>query len=253
MRSCGFVLFLMVCGIASAASVRAPVPADLHSSSETRTVNERNYTIGTELSAYVGQPVIRVREYLVQKNQSDRFVSTSDVTLKLRPFGGTTTFPAGSELAVRGIVNENGQDYIAVSFPDRNAAVYPLLVNKEGQFSGLVFNATFSKVMRSDSRNIVEYQPADLVLNRATSETVLPASGAFVNFEIVYSGSTKDEITLLYREYTPTDLARPAFTQNLVYTKTSPTIRFRDLLIRVLEAGNEQLRYVVESDGRPAN
>lgn len=51
------------------------------------------------------------------------------------------------------------------------------------------------------------------------------------------------------REYTPDDLARAAFPQNLVYAKDTTTIRFKEIVIHVLEASNERMRYVVGSDG----
>ena len=72
----------------------------------------------------------------------------------------------------------------------------------------------------------------------------------FVNFELVYGGATRDAIQLLYREYTQSDLARPAFSQTLVYDKSDDAIRFRNLQLHVHEASNDRIRFTVTSDGR---
>ena len=57
---------------------------------------------------------------------------------------------------------------------------------------------------------------------------------------------------MLYREYTPDDLARPAFTQTLSYAAGSNIIRFRNVRIEVATADNEKIEYTVVADGYPA-
>ncbi len=82
-----------------------------------------------------------------------------------------------------------------------------------------------------------------------TTVTKTDTTKGWKNFELVYSGVTKDSITLLYREYTPEDMARAAYSQNLVYPKESTAIRYRDIAITVIEASSERFRYVVKADG----
>lgn len=72
--------------------------------------------------------------------------------------------------------------------------------------------------------------------------------GGFENFEIVFSGQDPDALHFLYREYSPDNLARPAYTQELTYPLGSETIQFRKLAIRVLRAEGSQISFVVESD-----
>jgi hypothetical protein len=72
-------------------------------------------------------------------------------------------------------------------------------------------------------------------------DTTMP----FRKFELVYSGRTGDSIRIAYREYSPQDLARTAFFQELTYSVSEPVIRFRDLEITVSEATNSSIKFVV--------
>ena len=43
-------------------------------------------------------------------------------------------------------------------------------------------------------------------------------------------------------------MARTAFSQELTYDRTSPTIRYRNILIKVARATNEEIEFTVFSD-----
>ena len=68
---------------------------------------------------------------------------------------------------------------------------------------------------------------------------------------LTYSGREGPIIRIVYREAMEVDrrggmMARPAFTQELVYDlTTSPTISFRDIRIDVLEATSSSIRFAV--------
>ena len=65
--------------------------------------------------------------------------------------------------------------------------------------------------------------------------------------EFIYNGIAGSVIRFMYREYKD-DMARPAFTQNLVYDMSqSDRIVFRSLELEVVEATNSELRYLVIS------
>ena len=67
--------------------------------------------------------------------------------------------------------------------------------------------------------------------------------------ELIYTGMTGKTIRLTYREYTD-DMARPAFFQDLTYELTdSKIIMFRTIKIKVLEATNSYISFIVEDDG----
>ena len=77
----------------------------------------------------------------------------------------------------------------------------------------------------------------------------MAVAAGYVNFELVYSGVTKDGLKVLYREHSPQDFIRAAFTQELAYERDASTIRYKAMLIRVLEATSQQVRFVVLEDG----
>ena len=239
---------LLLIGCASRVPLAPPNQTAWSSPTETRQVSDRNYTTGLETSAWVGQPVVRVREYIVESTASSAFILPEPLTARARPFGPTRTFPAGTELRVVGSRTHDGAEYLALALPDRDFGIYPLLVSRDGVFSQLIHSVQQGYVFESSPKNIVEYTPLDLTLRRETKDHV-KEGGAYTNFEIIYSGVGKDDLTLLYREYTPQDMARPAFTQNLLYDRTAEYVRFRDFRIRIVSADSEKLVYVVESDG----
>ena len=79
-----------------------------------------------------------------------------------------------------------------------------------------------------------------IVTKRFKSET-------FNNFELIYSGfSSNDTINLLYREFSPQDMARQAFFQNLTYPLNSKLIRFKNLRIQLISINNESIEYIVK-------
>lgn len=81
---------------------------------------------------------------------------------------------------------------------------------------------------------------------------VTSADSSF-RYEILYQGAAAGVLRLLYREYFA-DLARPAFSQELVYDLAEGyplEVVFKELDITVLEAGNRELSYVVNSE-RPS-
>nr|WP_319393342.1 hypothetical protein [uncultured Desulfobacter sp.] len=73
-------------------------------------------------------------------------------------------------------------------------------------------------------------------------------SGSFKQ-EILYAGLSGDTLNMTYKEYKD-DIARPAFFQNFTYDiKKSDIIRYKNILIKILEASNSQIRYIVLEDG----
>ncbi|MCF8481258.1 MAG: hypothetical protein K9H25_12560 [Rhodospirillum sp.] len=72
-------------------------------------------------------------------------------------------------------------------------------------------------------------------------------SGGGFRKELIYQGRVASELRVTYREYV-NDLARPAFTQDLVYEvdpKTLGHIDFRNVSIAVTEMGENKISYIV--------
>lgn len=65
--------------------------------------------------------------------------------------------------------------------------------------------------------------------------------------ELIYLGRSGDELSFKYREFSGS-LARPAFSADLTYDLSeSRTIGYRGARIKVIEAGNQLIRYSVQS------
>ena len=203
---------------------------------------EKNYAIGAEKTAYVGQPLVRVKDYWELTSTGGALVADRNATLRLPPFI-TVEIPKDSTARVVGKTERNGATLRVAVIQAPNAAALRFLLNDDGTFEGSAINYMGQRMGFS-----YRPDPPDLhflentVVNRDTTK-------GWTNFELVYSGATKDSLNLLYREYTPQDLARPAFTQNLTYDRNSASLRFREVQISVLSADNEAIRYVVQADG----
>lgn len=64
--------------------------------------------------------------------------------------------------------------------------------------------------------------------------------------EILYGGIANGEMRMTYREYVE-DFARPAFQQEARYQFDPNTpVTFKGAVVRILDASNQQLFYVVE-------
>lgn len=212
---------------------------------------ERSYDLGVPMQAYVGEQMLRVQDYYVTEAQSGitstQLAASEDFDLKIPPFMKvrvTTREP----IVVTGSTEKGGRRYRVVQLPAPTTYALRFLINEDGSFEGSALNTAGSKMGWS-----YHPEPATVRLVPARSESRVDAAKGFVNFELVYSGTTRDSFQLLYREYTQNDMARPAFSQTLVYDKDSGTIRFRKMQIDVHEASNELIRFTVVSDGLGTN
>ena len=75
--------------------------------------------------------------------------------------------------------------------------------------------------------------------------TVTARASPGVVQELIYNGRIGDSVRFLYREFAQ-DIARPAFSQEVQYDlRQSDEVGFKDVRIRILDATNTQLDYVV--------
>lgn len=228
------LLLLLPCAIASASSDVTVSP--------TEHKVDRNYEIGVQRQAYVGDPIVKVRDYYVQQASRPVLRANQPFTLKI-PLLSTIRVGQESDWLVDGTLERRGVTYRLARLDQIGPALaLKFLITEDGRFEG-------SAVTVSGSRMGFSYRPdpETVRLLPVTSTAVATAKGG-TNFELVYFGTTGDAINIAYREYTPDDLARPAFSQNLVYSQKDRTIRFRNIVIEVASAGNQSITYTVVSD-----
>lgn len=207
----------------------------------TERVFEKNYQIGQKLAAYVGQPIVKVKDYKVTRFKSKYMRASDDFVIS----GGIVTITGNknTDYVVRGETTINGKTYSVVTLPSSQLVPgFGALVDETGS----VHNAALSN-------NIVmvysfSHSPSDLKFIPSQHEEIVVDYG-YLNYELIYGGTDGKSLTITYREYTSKDLARPAFYQNLVYESAQNQIRFRDTVINIHEATNEKIVFTVISDG----
>lgn len=237
------VLCLLLCVFAVGCATVQPIstPARTPQVESVRKV-ERNYELGTPSQAFVGEAIVRVKDYWERTTTSGGLAASESATLRLPPFA-TLQINKGDLARLDGTTERDGQTYRVVQLPGSAAVLLRFLLNEDGSLHGGAIN-------HMGQRMGFNYQPEPSTLRFiAVSTSQTDRAKGWTNFELVYSGTTRDALNLLYREYTPDDMARPAFSQQLTYDRASPEIRFRSVRITVHEADNQSIRYTVEADG----
>lgn len=241
------VLLTLLFACAGCASVQPVAPTNFQPSSiSTAHKVDASYTIGVPIESFVGERMLRVQDYYVStrtsSNSSARLLPTEPFVLRVPPLM-SVSLSSQDAVEVVGITTRNGKTYRVISIPGDAAQQLRFLITDDGALEGSALNFAGARMGWSykATPETVRFVPA--------SPTVeINSEKGFTNFELVYGGTTGDSFQILYREYTKEDLARPAFSQNLVYEKNNQDIRFRNLKIQVLESSNQKIRFVVVSD-----
>lgn len=226
----------LIFGAGCSAHIRSLPPPKTTSE---RVVN-KNYELGQPSSAYIGDPMIRVKDYVVTTSEAPVMKPSSSVVLT----GGFVRIDisAEDELEIVGQTEMNGQTLLVLDVP---RAPYQVLVTNSGKPTGTVLTD-------NNGQNVImvynfDINPPNTVFTRKTAESIT-SKAAFTNFEIIYTGKSDRALTLVYREYTPDDMARPAFTQNLTYDADAKSIRFKSMKIDVISATNERIEFRVAAE-----
>jgi hypothetical protein len=222
--------------------------------SDLKTEEVKNYKLNEEYSVNVGDPIIIRRSYLYKiAEKDDRAVASKDfkLTAKLAlAHDMSCVGRKGEQMLVEGTTTLKGQRYFIVKVGRFNGGgdVGALVDATTGQVSkiGVGQNAFGSWVTTAVSGIVAE--PSDITFSPAKSIEI-DKSQQYENYEIVYTGKSGDNVIFVYREYTPEDLAKPAFYQNLTYNLAEgKAIQFRKLQMQVIEANNEKIKLKVLSD-----
>ncbi len=205
-------------------------------------VFSKNYEIGQMMSAYVGEPIVKVKDYRVDRYKAKYMRASDDFTIS----GGivTITGDKNTDYPVQGEVTIDGETYTVVSLPGSQqiGTGYGALIKSDGSVHNKLLNNNIIMIYSFSTK------PSNLRFIPSKDEEINIGAG-YLNYELIYSGTDGKSFTITYREYTSDDLARPAFYQNLVYEYGQGQIRFRDTVISIHEATNEKITYTVISDG----
>lgn len=207
----------------------------------TERVFQKNYEIGQKLAAYVGQPIVKVKDYRVNRYKAKYMRASEDFVIS----GGIVSVAGdkNTDYLVRGETTMGDTTYTVVNLPGSQiGAGFGALIRPDGGVHNKILNNNIVMVYT------FTVSPADLRFLPSKNEDIDVDAG-YLNYELIYGGTDGKSITITYREYTSEDLARPAFYQNVVYEAGKRQIRFRDIVIEIQEASNEKLVYTVLSDG----
>ena len=170
-------------------------------------VLEKNYTLGRKGVAYVGEKMISVQDYHTE----------SAVVPSVRPTKNFTYsgFSFSSERSYR-ILGKYTRENGTFNVVESDAPSLSLLVNDDG----VIQNKYIMTI--PDGRKLVPIphatpDPADSKMDRIT-ETKTSKTKGFINYQIIYNGTDGKSIFMTYREFTPDDMAKTAFYQNLTYS-----------------------------------
>lgn len=227
---------------------------------EPKQVLEKNYGLGRSQEAYIGNSIVRVKEYYVKEKKSyaDTYWKSEDDFVISKMNGGVLISNQKEDrFREEGMVTLGGVDYYVLKITKTNYKKSPvfthsLLISKDGIIHNkLMLNLKGpNNTVNSIPTDELKVQPGSAMFSRLSSEveTEVVTEKGYINYELIYGGATNSEIKITYREYSPDGMARQAFYQNLVYARGQKIIRFKNLKIQVHSVDNQRIVYTVLSD-----
>lgn len=208
---------------------------------ETRTsepVSETNYILGQQRTAVVGEPIVRVKDYVRVRVTVPAVAATQTGSLMMginppvQVVGGREYPIVGERLA------DTGERYRLVG-----VAGMGLQLRADGSIHNKALVESSPGIFIEPIPEL-NYSPATLRFDAVTrvDESSIAAGE---NYEIVFTGRDASSMRFQYREYTSEDMARPAFSQDLTYPVGAKTIRFRGLTIEISALGEDSVTYSV--------
>jgi len=236
-KTFGIIMVFSFLALLSACASVEPMP---NRELTSKHILEKNYELGKRKSVYIGEEIVKVKDYKIWKWSLNKVEVLNDfkVTMPFYSHIGSK----GDKYQVIGMSKEGNNNIYLIQFPDNYSLKWGL--NSDGYFADYLLGP--SNDIRSTL--LVSFEPKNTRF-KAVKEEKIDVSGGYINYEIIYSGITGQSINLLYREYTSENIARVAFYQNLTYPIGSKIIRFKKIKIEVDKISNESIEYTVIEDG----
>lgn len=215
----------------------------------------KNYIIGKSSYVNVGEPIIKVKDFYLTRVETMAMKPSDDFSISKGP--GLHEGKQDNYYPIKGEFEYNKKRFKVIHLYFFNAGSMltavgacigdiGILVDQNGNINARVVDLNSGLLSIGSISNI---NPSNLKFLPVIKESVDTTRG-YTNYEILYQGCSGDSIYLTYREYSPDDLARTAFYQNLVYERTAKIIVFRNIRIKVHETTSEGIRYTVLEDGQ---
>lgn len=197
---------------------------------------EKNYQLGVEKSAFIGQDIINVKKYSITVLSA---LSLDRVTITTRHrFGNIHIILDKNSTHSLNETISLGEKYYLLG--NQN---WRLLISADGRISNkALYDYSDEEVYTPYKEISIEPKNYKLLLIRNYSQPLF-------SYQLIYTGINDVSLNITYREYTGNDLARPAFFQNLTYNVDAKQIRFKDFLIQIHDVTNENITYTILEDG----
>ena len=223
-----------------------------------------NYKIGEICTVYAGQSIVNVKDYYVCKGYETTLLEpTEDFTLTANVPGLVSEYKLNisglkyKQYKTRYKLNIGGILYNIIYPTDsKGYDYYGILIDEQGAVKNN--SLYYKKIIRTPANFIL--QPSNVKFNKAVfkyenflCDSFINYSGntcGWINYELIYTGMNNVSMNFTYREYTRNDYAKPSFYQNLTFEPKAKQIRFKDFVIEILKAYNDNsIVYKILSDG----
>jgi hypothetical protein len=225
---------------------------------------QKNYKLGEIQTAYVGQPIITIRDICREVNDDNKYncfyvMPSNDFLIS----GTYTKKLFNKKLGIKGSSHKyyplndskilNGVRYSVFDIDDNTGTIYGLMLDNNNK---IVVKSVYYD--NHDDSSLYNLHNAVLSPENTTmivsdkKATCYGVHDSFVvgnnNYEIIYGGISNVSISMTYREFTRNDLARPSFFQNLIYETSAKEIRFKNFKIAIIDLTNEKITYRIIED-----
>lgn len=205
---------------------------------------ERSYMLGARSRVAVGDTIVRVKDYFVERTEHLAVRPTHTITIA-RESVPTMRFAANRTYPILARFDVDGVSHFVV--PDPLSRGVAAIVRPDGivleRAAGVVGNAV-SGLAWFDST----VSPADARMLQDVEDRVLRARG-YVNYELIYNGASGGHLHMTYREFAPGNQARTASSQRVDFDANAEIVSFRKLKIRVHAATNDDIDFTVVEEG----
>ncbi len=232
------VVLLMGCSQVVSPKISDTIPRG------TERIKYQSHKIGRVQTAYVGEPMVKVKDYVVNRYRSKVARATNDFVISsgfIKITGNTDVdYSLNKETVVDGV------KYDVVDLPGGlPPGGFGVLVTPEGGVTNFFMNG-------GELHRGWNVYPNNLKFIAGEKREVDPKS-AYLNYELLYGGSDGKSVNLTYREYSSESNAIPSYFQNISYGIVNRMIRFRNISMEVIEITNEKIVFNVISDGQVDN
>jgi hypothetical protein len=220
---------------------------------KTNQVLNKNYSLNTTQYAYVGEPIIKLKSYQQKVYAANKLFLPSDLVVSWNVNSKKSEYKLQKELSLKIIGRIVYKDalYNIAEFAQDNKYSYLLILNPND--NSINTDAIFLRDLITYDNQVstfnINFSDNNIILKNEEIYELGDLTVGYINFELIFSGITKDTINVMYREYSSEDMARVAFYQNLVYNRTDDVIRFKNIVLKVHDVTNSQIVYSVLQDG----